>query len=132
MRKYLSPLFVGLLTLTLSSCAVLSNNTGCKKIGGMTGCVSLSDVNHLSETGGLPDQKTPAITKTQPIQALGYTAATPEIGQPVRQGDHIQQITIFPFEDQAGNYHEASIVYTVLQSSHWVGHPVAAIQDQEL
>ena len=121
-----------MLALTLSGCAVLSHDTGCKKIGGINGSASLSEVNQMSETGRLPDQGTQETTASlKPQTPSAYTLAIPQIGQPVRQGDHIQQITIFPFEDAAGNYHEASIVYTVLKSAHWVGHPVAEIQNEE-
>ena len=125
-------ILLGVLTLTLSSCAVLSNDTGCKKIGGINGCASLSEVNQMSETGRLPDQATQETTTSlKPKMSSAYTLAIPQIGQPVRYGDHIQQITIFPFEDKAGNYHEASIVYTVLKSAHWAGHPVAEIQQED-
>ena len=125
-------ILLGVLTLTLSSCAVLSNDTGCKKIGGINGCASLSEVNHMSETGRLPDQATEPKTKSlAPQTPSAYTLAIPQIGQPVRYGDQIQQITIFPYQDSQENYHEASIIYTVLKSAHWVGHPVAEIQDEE-
>ena len=86
----------------------------------------------MSETGRLPDQSTQQTTTSLKPQApSAYTLAIPQIGQPVRYGDQIQQITIFPYQDSQANYHEASIVYTVLKSAHWVGHPVAEIQNED-
>ena len=118
--------------LTLSGCAVLSNDTGCKKIGGIKGCVSLDEVNTLSETGQLPDQVKPLKKNPETPKLSAYTSTIPDIGQPVRQGDHIQQITIFPYQDSEGNYHEASIIYTILQSAHWIDHPVGEVQSGEI
>lgn len=118
--------------LTLSSCAILSNDTGCKKIGGIKGCVSLDEVNTLSETGKLPDQVTPMQKNTHPMQLKSYTNMVPDLGQPVRQGDHIQQVMIFPYQDSEGNYHEASIIYTILKSAHWIDHPVIEVQQGEM
>lgn len=117
------------MSLTLSSCAILSNDTGCKKIGGIKGCISLDEVNTLSETGKLPDQVKVSKTETPKLQA--YTNTVPDLGQPVRQGDHIQQVTIFPYQDTDGNYHEASIIYTILKSAHWIDHPVTEVQQGE-
>ena len=61
----------------------------------------------------------------------GYSNAIPNIGQPVRFGDKIQQVTIFPYQDSAGNYHEASIVYAVLKKSHWIDYPVSQVQTDD-
>lgn len=120
------------MSLVLSSCAILSNDTGCKKIGGIKGCVSLDEVNTLSETGQLPDQVSPIKQKTETHKRSAYTNTIPDLGQPVRKGDHIQQVTIFPYQDSEGNYHEASIIYTILKAAHWIDHPVAEIQAGEI
>lgn len=120
------------MSLALSSCAILSNDTGCKKIGGIKGCVSLDEVNTLSETGQLPEQVKAHKQNTDPAKLTAYTTSIPDLGQPVRKGDHIQQVTIFPYQGSEGNYHEASIIYTILKAAHWIDHPVAEIQAGEI
>lgn len=46
-----------------------------------------------------------------------------EIG-PVRSKETVQHIWIAPFEDTAGNYHQANEVYTVAKPGAWMGNPV--------
>lgn len=128
----------------LSGCAVMGNEFDCKKVGGVQGCVSLDQVYKMSNQGQLPDQDAPAKGQNSTTQATnqqvsvpakqalsGYSNSIPNIGQPVRFGDKIQQITIFPYQDSAGNYHEASIVYAVLKPSHWIDYPVSQVQTDE-
>jgi len=65
------------------------------------------------------------------ISTSGYNVATPNIGQPVRYGERIQKMWIYPYEDSKGNYHEASILYAVIKNPHWVGYPEVAVVDDE-
>ena len=133
-------------SMTLSGCAVMGNDFDCQKVGGLQGCVSLDQVYQMSNQGKLPDQDNSANlnaqnTANQTIhqqvsapskQALsGYSNAIPNVGQPVRFGDKIQQVTLFPYQDSAGNYHEASIVYAVLKKSHWINYPVSQVQTDD-
>lgn len=142
-------ILVGLSSLTFSGCAVMSNDFDCKKVGGIQGCVSLDQVYKMSNQDQLPDQsgqinKASSLNRdgasnatgqmvSAPSQGAlsGYSNAIPNIGQPVRFGDKIQQVTIFPYQDSAGNYHEASIVYAVLKKSHWIDYPVSQVQTDD-
>jgi conjugal transfer pilus assembly protein TraV len=55
----------------------------------------------------------------------------PMVGEPIRYGETVQQIWLAPFEDTAGNYHEPSIVYIILQPPHWIGVPTKAIVSED-
>ncbi len=147
-------ILLGLSSVLLSGCAVMSNDFDCTKVGGIHGCASLDQVYQMSNQGQLPDQinqtnqtnqiNTSSLNHGGSVNAAGsrfsapsqsalsgYSNAIPNIGQPVRFGDKIQQVTIFPYQDSAGNYHEASIVYTVLKKSHWIDYPVSQIQTDD-
>ncbi len=63
--------------------------------------------------------------------ATGYRVATPNIGQPVRNGEKVQKIYIFPYQDAGGNYHETSIMYAILKKPHWVDYPVQQVKHDD-
>jgi conjugal transfer pilus assembly protein TraV len=130
MSKIIAITLLGVSLLSLSGCAVMGGDFDCQKVGGIKGCVSLNDVNKMTQNGTLSSDASEK-TQTEPLLKNGFTAYAnqiPTIGQPVRFGDQIQQVTIFPYKDNIGNYHEASIVYAILKASHWVDYPVSEIQ----
>ena len=149
MRKTIAMLVT--LPVLISGCAVMSSDEGCQKVGGIKKCASLDEVYQMSNNGTITAQGSPTMNAASPQQqsnrarpgprpglsqasrhqGSGYDVLTPDIGQPVRYQDSIQKVWIFPYEDSAGNYHESSIVYTVIDSAHWVGHPTRAIKDDE-
>ncbi|MCF6768390.1 type IV conjugative transfer system lipoprotein TraV [Thiotrichales bacterium 19S11-10] len=124
--------------LLLTGCSMMNNQFDCNKVSGISGCISLDEVNHMSDYGQLPQENTyKSDEKLEPTSAnithsiSGYLNGIPNIGEPVRYGDQIEQITIFPYEDSDGNYHEASIIYTVLKKSHWIAHPPIQVQTND-
>lgn len=125
--------FLLLPSLFLSGCVAMNNDFDCNKIGGIRGCVSLDEVNSMTDQGTLGQKQSSKTTNTTTNRNIsGYLNGIPNIGEPVRFGDTIQQVTIFPYEDTDGNYHEASVIYSVLKQSHWIAHPPKAIQTSDL
>ena len=137
------------------------NDFSCNRVGGINGCVSMDDAYKMSEDGEIsanrapysvdgkqyisggetgagsfasPSSEASTTTSTLP-QAVGgqsgYAVGVPSAGMPVRYGDKIQKVWIFPYQDKSGNYHESAIIYSVVQKSHWVGYPTTAIQNQD-
>lgn len=49
-------------------------------------------------------------------------------GQPIRYGETVQRIWIAPYEDVEGNYHQDSVLYTIIKGGHWIGRPVKTIR----
>lgn len=148
MVKGIKIAFCTALVSLLGGCAVFDNDFSCKKIGGISGCVSMDQVYKDTQTGKISANRAPYSLNGRQYNGAdgdnqtsggvapkaigtgsGYTAFIPNAGQPVRYGDAIQKIWVFPYEDSDGNYHETSIVYTVLNQSHWIDQPVKAIQD---
>lgn len=110
-------------TLLLSSCAVFQEEFSCSTISGKSGCHSLGEISKSVQNGAFRSSNTAATTPTtQP--SLGYSVATPKAGDPVRFGDHIQKVTVFPYEDSEGYYHDISQIFMVVRNSHWVGKPL--------
>jgi conjugal transfer pilus assembly protein TraV len=131
---------LGIAILTINGCAVLGTEFSCNKIGGIKGCATMDQVNgavtsgeintnieplDLTQSGEIsPSANVPWLTN----KSTGYIGDIPSIGQPVRTGDSVQKVVIFPYEDSKGNYHEPAVVYSVLTRSHWIAHPVKSVQ----
>ena len=123
MNKLLLP-FIAL--LFLSGCASLNSNFDCAaKPGGV--CASLSQVNHMVDTGQLGRGKSKKMKADEEIP-------TPEIGltpypaddtktytKPLRAGETVMRVWLAPFEDTQGYYHQASEVFVVTKLGRWLG-----------
>jgi conjugal transfer pilus assembly protein TraV len=130
-----------------SGCSVMGTKFGCDKVGGINGCASVNQVYNAVEDGQI-ETETPTLTVTVnggeasaqgqvpegtqmpwlTDKPIGYAGVIPNVGDPVRTGESVQKVVIFPYEDQAGNYHEPAIIYTVLETPHWIAHPVKSIK----
>ena len=112
----------------LSSCAVLQEDFSCSTISGKPGCHSLREVSQSLKQGQFSENTdmTADTHKPKPPSQLGYPAKTPKAGDPIRFGDYIQKVTVFPYEDSEGHYHDISQIFMVVKNSHWVGQPFGA------
>jgi conjugal transfer pilus assembly protein TraV len=134
-----------LVPLALTGCAGMNSEFSCNQIGGISGCSTMGDINQMVDKGELSaddsgnvhidSQKNSAVDKRTQKPLIvdkgqsGYLGAVPQAGEPVRYGDKIQKVWVFPYEDNKGNYYETQVAYTVLNQSHWIGQPTKAIQE---
>ncbi len=138
---------LGLLLTQVTGCAIFKSDFSCTRVGGANGCISMDQIYSEVQNGEIKADKNPYDGKQKTKKKTeaknhasaqsshsntsvgkGYRASIPEAGEPVRFAENIQKLWIFPFEDTHGNYHETSIVYAVLTSSHWIAQPVSSIQ----
>lgn len=80
----------------------------------------------------VPDILHPPITTivTPTVSLVAKAAASaPTSGWPRRQREDIREITIFPYIDKVGNYHDTSLIYTVLDTAKWVELSNSAIRN---
>lgn len=140
--------FIILSLLFTQGCAVMSSEFDCNKVGGIKSCVSLSEVNRMTEDGritengvqrannsGLIDQSSHNATQVNEINKKMISSQLPKssiLGQPVRVGERVQKMIVFPYEDSVGNYHESSVIYSILTPSHWLNYPVSQVKKQEI
>ena len=116
----------------LSGCAGMNGSFACNKTA-EDSCESMSTVNEQTDEGAFAQgnggtAQSSTVQSAAPGHPKGFDVATPQAGAPIRYGESVARIWIAPFEDKAGNYHEPSYVYTVIQPSHWMGAPVKSIQ----
>ena len=119
-------------TALLSGCAGVNGSFACDKTAGDS-CESMSMVNQQTDAGAFAQgdggtAQNSTVESAAPVNPSGFDVATPQAGAPIRYGESVARIWIAPFEDKEGNYHEPSYVYTVIQSSHWIGAPAKSIQ----
>ena len=53
--------------------------------------------------------------------------ATYHAGAPLRYGETVQRIWVAPYEDTEGNYHQDSLMYSIVKRGHWIGAPLKSI-----
>ena len=128
---------ISAVALMLASCAATNGKFDCNKVGGRgVGCASLGTVNQMANEGAFNQTDTVnngdvnAYTATPAsVQSTGFTGVTPSAGMPLRYGESVQNVWIAPFVDTGGSYHWPQMVSVIVTPGHWVGRPVAAIQD---
>jgi len=112
--------------LMLSACAVSKEHFDCPHAKGV-GCHSISEVNQMVDRGTLT-QKNPHQTYNQ----VSVNAEVPQTAVPVsseqmrldflavnRVSEAPLKIWFAPFQDEQGNFHEASVIHTVLKPGFW-------------
>jgi conjugal transfer pilus assembly protein TraV len=110
---------VGLLIVsTLTGCTGMHSQFGCNKTA-PDQCIPVDRVNQQALVGAYDNEQLHGNRIQAPAASVFFE--TPYAGKPLRYGETIQRIWVAPFEDQAGNYHEPSVVYAVIQGSHWIG-----------
>jgi len=122
------------LCLNLCACSTTSETFDCKAGKGV-GCKSISEVNHIVNQGGFGESE---VEKKQAIpeirdQGSGISISSQEakiipekIEIPLSkslavhrvQEEHVR-VWIAPFQDEQGNLHEGSVIYTVLKPGYW-------------
>lgn len=118
---------------SLTGCAGMNSKFGCNAVAGDS-CTPVSVVNqkanagdydNVQSGGSIDNSASQSSTQTYGYagQNVGYNVTTPMPGQPVRFGETVQRIWLAPYQDNAGNYHEPSYVYAVLEKPHWIGLP---------
>ncbi|MCD9477152.1 type IV conjugative transfer system lipoprotein TraV [Photobacterium phosphoreum] len=124
--------------LVLTGCSAgMNTDFSCSGIDGIKGCVSLNDINTMVNNGQFATdsqgnvlhspqaQPTPSQNGTTTDISTNFSDVNPPLmaGKPTRQREEVRQITIFPYIDGKGNYHDTSVIYTVIQSSRWIVAP---------
>lgn len=123
-------IFLVLIVLCITSCASTPSTDCANKIQGLT-CKSLGEVNDMVNRGEIragnaPKEQGVALSKPEPqVENFNsYPFSLVMSGEPLRYGETVLRVWIAPFEDTAGNYHDQSLVYTVVKKGHWLGNPV--------
>ncbi len=108
----------------MSACSAPSE-TFDSEPGPGVGAKSISQVNHMLDTGALKAEEgldfekiTPAIVLTEhPELSDGLSLSSKTVLR--RTHDQHIRVWIAPFQDTFGNFHEGAGIHTVLRPAHW-------------
>jgi conjugal transfer pilus assembly protein TraV len=102
---------------TLFGCTTMNDQFSCPMKPGVM-CQSLDQVNAKIDNGDIKHfsatSKIPLQINTEPV-----TVTTNRESPPVRVPETLMPVWIAPYEDSRGNYHEASVIWTIVKSGYW-------------
>lgn len=122
-----------LLLLDLTACSTAHESFDTQASEGV-GAKSISEVNRMIDRGDIPgvkgdDRDTKAISplvSTAPLPSPSLTPIVLSDNTVIhRQAEQVMRIWIAPFQDQQGNFYEASVVHTVQRPSFWSAQMLA-------
>lgn len=114
----------------LNACSSMNSSFDCPMKSGVR-CESLDQVNAQVDRGEIGHEDLKMTAFHQPIksmnentkQSLYKDAGYLQKGEPLRYGETVMRIWVAPYEDNSGNYHQESDVYTIVKPSHWISYP---------
>lgn len=117
----------GLIGLFLSACSTASESFDSEASQGV-GAKSISQVNKMIDRGEIKstvadDSQSkviaPVVSQTPLPQANPEKIVLSDDAIIYRQPEQVLRVWIAPFQDQSGNFYEASVVHTLLKPSFW-------------
>jgi len=103
-----------LICLLLSACASNKTQFDCPNGKGV-GCKSITEVNDLVNKGSL-DAKTKSKDKATAPIIVPQTQYNTSVERVTEQ--HLR-VWLAPYQDEQGQFHEASVIHTVLRPGYW-------------
>ena len=134
--------------LLLGGCAGFKDESSCTKIDGLSSCTSMSDVNNMSESGYLSaDEYGHAHRGYENGEKKGLTGNASKLtakqkdqervsrarpsSTPARIPERTVKMVVFPYLDEAQNYHDTATVTVLLTPAHWSKPAINHVRQQE-
>lgn len=117
--RYLKTISILALSANISACSLASKGFDCKYDKGV-GCKSITEVNQMVDNGqlkGRTDKKlsNPIITSSQCLNPIALNSQ----GMIQRVQEEQLRVWIAPYQDGQGDFHEASLIHTVIKPGSW-------------
>lgn len=116
-----------ILTASLTACT-MNSHFDCPNKAGVN-CHSLDEINRMVDQGTVIDGRSETAripANVAPDHTFEpYTPMTLEsVSTPIRYAETVERIWVAPFTDTDGNYHDASLIYTIVKGGKWINDPV--------
>lgn len=126
MRQIFKIIFLYMQFGFITACATMNDHFDCPNKAGVS-CKSLDQINDMVDNGrirGRAQQADGDVKNSKTYSSHAEFSTFPALhslqeSKPIRHGETIQRIWIAPFEDEEGNYHSDSLMYTVMRSGYW-------------
>jgi conjugal transfer pilus assembly protein TraV len=106
-----------LICFLLPGCSTMNDQFSCPMKPGVQ-CQSLDQVNAKIDKNDIKHFSSSSEDSLR-INAEPLTVTTKVGSSPVRSPETLVPVWIAPYEDTIGNYHEASVIWTVTKSGYW-------------
>jgi hypothetical protein len=113
------------LCILLAGCSLPSESFDCKEGKGV-GCKSISQVNQLVNDGAVGASHDEELTPMPPPVIIQDSASPDSTGmdlggEPIIQRMSAEHFRVWmaPFQDVRGNFHEGSVIHTLLKPGYW-------------
>lgn len=111
--------FMFIILMNAAGCALYKAEFDCKYEKGL-GCKSISEVNELVDQGQFKDKgKEASGAKNLEVASAQLPIIAFPQGSIQRIPEEHLRVWIAPHLDEQGNFHEASIIHTVIQPGRW-------------
>lgn len=121
--KMKSYCFIGSLSLWVSACTVGHEDFECPNDSAGYGCKSIKQVHELVNNKTSDKVITPVVSPVVgsiSAQKLDTnTVSYSDAAMVDRTREEKLRIWIAPFQDEQGNFHEPSVIHTVIRPSYW-------------
>lgn len=125
--------------LLLTGCAAgMDDEFSCSTIDGIEGCATMNDINTFIDEGQYATDSQGNVIGRKTNRNLNeegegefklVTTLEQHVNPPLHSGvpsryrEEVKEIVIYPYQDAKGNYHDTSVIYTILTPSHWLKKP---------
>ena len=118
------------IVMTLSACSSMNGSFDCPNKAGMS-CKSLDQINSMVDSGQISGRSGLLSSDAKMADSVEFesfpTSAIYHDGAPLRYGETVQRIWLAPYEDTEGNYHQDSLMYSIVKQGHWIGTPLKSV-----
>lgn len=106
--------------INTSACALYSKEFDSKYEKGV-GCKSISEVNQMVDDGSLKgsEEKLYVSSTDSKSERISKPVILSDQGMLQRVEEEHLRVWVAPFQDEQGNFHEASVVHTVIKPGFW-------------
>jgi conjugal transfer pilus assembly protein TraV len=124
LRPPLQALIFLILAILLSACSTTSETFDCEPGKGV-GCRSITTVNKMIDQGHFASPSLGVMSLQSSViasaQVLPFSEEIVLSDKTIVQRSPEQHIRVWiaPYQDEAGNFHEASLVHSVIQTAFW-------------
>ena len=116
----------------LTGCVGIGSKFDCNVNSGGK-CAPMQQINKLADAGVFHNNHQAELNLLATNKINNYSATkvagVPQRGAPLRSNETVQQIWLGPYEDNTGNYHAATYVYSVVKKAQWLGEPTKVGQE---
>ena len=117
----------------VSGCANRSAPPRCPDAMGLT-CARVDQINTMVNRGqlGVVPVAHARHRDTKPFHpfSMSHHRASPS-HQPLWHSEKVMEVWVAPYQDQSGNYHQASLIDTVVKPGHWINSPPQALTREQ-